>query len=821
MNKDRENGAGHFSGAVLRSLSRPRLLAVSLLMVIIAAGCTGEGCKGCAGCGSCAGGEDQEQAGVKEDGKADLTAKDMDETMPDESSQALESGTAKAGAGDKSGMEGGVTDKAKEIVAPPISISAERWQASHVKVEWKFGEGAISSFQLERAGAAGDYRVIARPGPFETLHIDGPLDMGQYKYRVKAIGSRGASTYAGPTTVVLESSGSVPVAPSNLSASQATVPSAVLSWRDNSDNEAYFRVERSGRTAALLGPGTTGYIDTTVQAGKSYSYRVYAGNDLGESAPAGPASVSIEKETRPPDAPSRLSRKVTADPKEIVLTWRDNSDNEDGFVLERKVREADKWFDFDTADENATEIRLESLGLGDEATLRVLAKNEAGRSGPSNSITVLVEPNVLGEYVITVYPDGVVSISDPSVRGIPAMRVESIEAVDDGINAEIAVVNRQPEVQLEDVYAAVVATDSFNIRLADCDRGPTDCSVSGGVQISDYAGYQYVEGGHLGGAPAGGELEHYPTRDRTWAVRDICPSCGSRSVTWKFEGVTSPTEMNVRLYGRKAPADFREDYRYNEDRSLWMIETYKVGEQGYYEAGWRDNPSSIPSNYFRPGDIVAVNVSLEAADWMESQGEMSNAQDGGDYVYWWVLSFGLTYDPEVLIPISGPVKLPGGGRLETGFQDAIRPPNSGDDGWITTGNNLRTFPFPEEGFMQFLFTKPMPGIEVDDEGNEVCRFCGLEGFVNEDGTLEGPDPEPEAKLGVLYFRVVGEPGDGSPIRLMPNPDTVIDLYRTRGNVTDMKKQDPIDRWTELNLGLPKTQILPGDYQVNESYICVE
>jgi hypothetical protein len=79
--------------------------------------------------------------------------------------------------------------------------------------------------------------------------------------------------------------------PSNLNASASGSSQINLSWRDNSDNESGFRIERWTGTSgtwgqiATVGANVTGYADTTgLSAGTTYYYRVRAYNSNANSA---------------------------------------------------------------------------------------------------------------------------------------------------------------------------------------------------------------------------------------------------------------------------------------------------------------------------------------------------------------------------------------------------------------------------------------------------------------------------------------------------------------------------------------------------------
>jgi endoglucanase len=84
-----------------------------------------------------------------------------------------------------------------------------------------------------------------------------------------------------------------------------------------------------------------------------------------------------------PDPPSNLTA-TTASSSAIDLAWQDNSGNEDAFVIERKLGAGGTYAEVDTVGPNVT--TYQDSGLDPETTYyyRVLARNEAGDSDPSN-----------------------------------------------------------------------------------------------------------------------------------------------------------------------------------------------------------------------------------------------------------------------------------------------------------------------------------------------------------------------------------------------------------------------------------------------------
>jgi fibronectin type 3 domain-containing protein len=71
-----------------------------------------------------------------------------------------------------------------------------------------------------------------------------------------------------------------------------------LTWTDNATNEAGFRVYRSSDGGATwsvlvqLGANVGNYVDSSVAASRTYSYRVTAFNGAGESAFSNTATIT-------------------------------------------------------------------------------------------------------------------------------------------------------------------------------------------------------------------------------------------------------------------------------------------------------------------------------------------------------------------------------------------------------------------------------------------------------------------------------------------------------------------------------------------------
>lgn len=82
-----------------------------------------------------------------------------------------------------------------------------------------------------------------------------------------------------------------PAAPTNLHVVDTTANSLALAWTDNSNNEQHFNIYRASGSGNfervyVSAPNAIGFLQDGLQCGTTYTYRVTAVNDAGESAPA-------------------------------------------------------------------------------------------------------------------------------------------------------------------------------------------------------------------------------------------------------------------------------------------------------------------------------------------------------------------------------------------------------------------------------------------------------------------------------------------------------------------------------------------------------
>lgn len=126
----------------------------------------------------------------------------------------------------------------------------------------------------------------------------------------------------------------IPDEPTELKAkSNTSYPMIELTWKDNSDNELGFIIERNGAQIGDVGKNVTKYYDRSLAPNTKYYYRVRSYNEAGRSDHSNEVSAAA---LSIPNPPSYLEDTVVSASK-VTLTWSDNSDNEAGFKIERKA----------------------------------------------------------------------------------------------------------------------------------------------------------------------------------------------------------------------------------------------------------------------------------------------------------------------------------------------------------------------------------------------------------------------------------------------------------------------------------------------------
>jgi hypothetical protein len=269
---------------------------------------------------------------------------------------------------------------------------------------------ALGTMQSENSiieGTGSQTGGLSRWGDYSAMRID-PLDDCTFWYTTEYIQTDGSFNWHTRVGSFKFNGCGVPptppLPPSNLTATAINSHRIDLAWTDNSDNETGFRIERcTGDTLtcaagpfspiATVGANVTTYSDTTVAASTTYTYRVWSFNGAGDSAtPSNTAEAMTPAPPAPPAAPSDLTATPVSS-SQINLSWTDNSNNEDGFKIERCVGAGCSNFT-PLATVGANVKTYSDTGLAPSTTYRyrVYAFNDGGNSGYSNEAEATTLP---------------------------------------------------------------------------------------------------------------------------------------------------------------------------------------------------------------------------------------------------------------------------------------------------------------------------------------------------------------------------------------------------------------------------------------------
>jgi subtilisin family serine protease len=292
------------------------------------------------------------------------------------------------------------------IPTAPNNLTASAISYNQINISWSDNSNNEDGFRVERCtgsiASCGDVNFVQidQVGPnIASFNNAGLQPQTTYTYRVRAFNSAGTSGFS--NYVATTTAAAPPAAPSNLTSSAVAYNQISLSWSDNSSNESGFQIERctgaigNCSSFALVGqvaPDIAGFIDLGAQPQTTYTYRVRAFNAAGTSNYSNAVDATTPAAPpMPPAAPSNLSSSAISY-SQINLSWSDNSNNEDGFHLERCIGAMASCSNFvQIGQPGANVISFIDSGLQAQTmyTYRIRAFNSIGTSSYSNHVEAM------------------------------------------------------------------------------------------------------------------------------------------------------------------------------------------------------------------------------------------------------------------------------------------------------------------------------------------------------------------------------------------------------------------------------------------------
>jgi hypothetical protein len=306
--------------------------------------------------------------------------------------------------------------------------------------------GWISMAEYESDDSSGSTNLpawqITQPGTY-TIRVNWREDGIALDALVLQLSSLAAPSGTGPAeSPAYVEAVAPPAAPSGLTASTVSSHQIDLSWTDDADNEAGFKIERRSGTNGFVQIGTadmnsTIFSSASLTANTLYTYRVCAFNSVGNSDYSAEASATTSAETGPgliveehfTDRAGTGSTGVTSWPKGSItnglaygnliatggaLTAASTYSNLATFdgtvyadstlwfsVLVRNTVDQDRLLFFSTASPN---------GVGVEFTASGARADISGKIGPTVSLTPASTNFIVGKLILSSTGDETVTL---------------------------------------------------------------------------------------------------------------------------------------------------------------------------------------------------------------------------------------------------------------------------------------------------------------------------------------------------------------------------------------------------------------------------
>lgn len=201
---------------------------------------------------------------------------------------------------------------------------------SAVNISWKDSSDLVSNFEIHRKtgfkGVYSLYRTVA--GDVRNINDTGLNKDSTYYYKIRGINSVGTSPFSAEVNSDnLFSSGTLEP-PTNLVAQARGTRLVLLSWKDNSQDENYFAIERKSEWGDFVKIATvlkdvTNFRDNTTglfpNATVSYRIKAFSSRDSAYSNVSTTTTYSFDL-----PAPSNLSGSYNRVQRIVSLNWTNN-----------------------------------------------------------------------------------------------------------------------------------------------------------------------------------------------------------------------------------------------------------------------------------------------------------------------------------------------------------------------------------------------------------------------------------------------------------------------------------------------------------------
>ncbi|WP_020527433.1 T9SS type A sorting domain-containing protein [Flexithrix dorotheae] len=307
---------------------------------------------------------------------------------------------------------------ASSVIKPhfaPSQLEVTENLTAGYDLTWNDNSLNETKFIVERSASKNSgYTKIGETSSNVTTYLDNPGN-GIFYYRIVAENPVGRSAYS---TIQSTPNLPLPTAPANLSATTISQNEIKLSWDLADLNATGVEVEVSEGnnnnfeklSVETVPSGQTTYAVESLNDNQVYYFRVNAKNGTGNS----PYSNETSAATFPyqPEGPENLQVIFDKLNRHFYLTWNDQSDKEERFIIERSTDSLENFEEVDSVIENEIEFLDETFSPPPLSVFyyRVRAQNIGGNSPYSNiakfdAVTGIEGAAEMTDFTLNVFPN--------------------------------------------------------------------------------------------------------------------------------------------------------------------------------------------------------------------------------------------------------------------------------------------------------------------------------------------------------------------------------------------------------------------------------
>ena len=281
-----------------------------------------------------------------------------------------------------------VREKCSEFTPAIPVLSGSSTSSNSVNLIWVDNSSDEEGFTIEMREGSGDFVTISSLGANVTSYYKNGLQPGTgYDFRMRAYNDYGFSTYSNIVSITTQSE--FLLSPVNLHTTIVSDQLVSLAWLSSEQTEDGYKIERKIGNAVFAEVGTSGvdqhsFVDIALTPGTTYTYRVRAYRADAHSEYSQELTVTTQL-TNLGGAPNLYGS--AASHSQINLSWTDQTNQEDGFVVEKKLV-GGEFMALALTGENQNTYSDTGLNASTTYVYRVKAYNDLGESAYSNEYAV-------------------------------------------------------------------------------------------------------------------------------------------------------------------------------------------------------------------------------------------------------------------------------------------------------------------------------------------------------------------------------------------------------------------------------------------------